>query len=98
MDFIRQEYPRDTISVISHSQGTMIAMAATTLAKRAPDALFILSSPYSLSNKVTDTIALPLGEDSSDNSRHQTLAAIIDKIARHRVNRCLLSDYNSCCA
>jgi pimeloyl-ACP methyl ester carboxylesterase len=96
MDFIRQEYPRDTISVISHSQGTMIAMAATTLAKRAPDALFILSSPYSLSNKVTDTIALPLGEDSSDNSRHQTLAAIIDKIATQS-KPLPVDDYNSLC-
>lgn len=81
VDLIRQEYPHDTVSIISHSQGTMIAMAATALAKKAPDALFILNSPYAMEAKITDSLALPANEVSSDNARSQTLSAIVDKIA-----------------
>ncbi len=62
IDRIRTECPRDTVTVMSHSQGTMIAMAATALCKtRAPDALFVMNSPYALDDKVTD--ALTCGED-----------------------------------
>lgn len=40
IDDIRAHSPRDTVTVMAHSQGTMIAMAATALCKtRAPDAL-----------------------------------------------------------
>ncbi|WP_206602427.1 T6SS effector phospholipase Tle3 domain-containing protein [Chimaeribacter arupi] len=81
LDFIRETYPSDTVSVISHSQGTMIALAATALAKTAPDALFILNSPYAMQTKVSDYFSLPDREILSDNAREQTLAAIIEKIA-----------------
>ncbi|WP_199540469.1 T6SS effector phospholipase Tle3 domain-containing protein [Paraburkholderia kururiensis] len=58
IDRIRVECPRDTVTVMSHSQGTMIAMAATAICKtRAPDALFVMNSPYSLDDKVTDALA-----------------------------------------
>lgn len=57
IDKIRRRYPGDTISVISHSQGTMIAMAAALLCKgRGPDALFLMNSPYALGDKVNDTM------------------------------------------
>lgn len=96
MDSIREEYPHDTVSLISHSQGTMIAMAATTLAKKAPDALYILNSPYAMEAKITDSLALPTEEVSSDNARSQTLSAIVDKIAvQARVLK--PEDYNALC-
>lgn len=96
VDLIREEYPHDTVSIISHSQGTMIAMAATTLAKEAPDALFILNSPYAMEAKTTDSLALPAEEVSSDNARSQTLSAIVDKIASQaRVLK--PEDYNALC-
>jgi pimeloyl-ACP methyl ester carboxylesterase len=54
IDTIRKECPCDTITVISHSQGTMIAMGATLLCKtRAPDALFVINSPYARGSKNT---------------------------------------------
>lgn len=57
IDLIRTECPRDTVTVMSHSQGTMIAMAATALCKtRAPDALFVMNSPYALDDKTTDAL------------------------------------------
>ena len=57
IDLIRRESPHDTISVMSHSQGTMIAMAATLMCKeRAPDALFVMNSPYALDDKRTDSL------------------------------------------
>lgn len=81
LNLIRDTYPRDTVSVISHSQGTMIAMAATAIAEKAPDALFILNSPYAMETKFTDKVTLPDHEVLTDNAREQTLVAIINKIA-----------------
>lgn len=81
IDSIREKYPQDTVSVISHSQGTMIALAATTLSKKAPDSLFILNSPYGMKSKVTDYFSTPSNEIVSDRAREQTLEAIIKKIA-----------------
>ncbi len=81
LDLIRDKYPRDTVSVISHSQGTMIALGAAALAKKAPDALFILNSPYAMETKSTDNFSLPDNEIISDKAREQTLEAIINKIA-----------------
>lgn len=81
LDLIREKYPSDTVSVISHSQGTMIALAATALAKQAPDSLFILNSPYAMSTKTADYFSLPDKELLSDRAREQTLEAIINKVA-----------------
>lgn len=81
LDIIRDRYPRDTVSVISHSQGTMIALAATALADKAPDSLFILNSPYAMETKTSDYFSLPDNEQLSDSAREQTLEAIIRKIA-----------------
>ncbi|MBN3830694.1 DUF3274 domain-containing protein [Burkholderia sp. Ac-20344] len=58
VDRIRNECPRDTVTVMSHSQGTMIALAATALCKtRVPDAVFVMNSPYALDDKITDALA-----------------------------------------
>ncbi|MDC4404583.1 alpha/beta fold hydrolase, partial [Acinetobacter baumannii] len=45
---IRNQHPEDTVTVLSHSQGTMIALAAAAI--EAPDALFVMNSPYALEN------------------------------------------------
>lgn len=82
IDSVREKYPRDTISVISHSQGTMIALAATALAKKAPDTLFILNSPYAMDTKSSDYFSLPDQELLADRARVKTLEAIINKIAK----------------
>ena len=82
LDLIRAKYPRDTVSVISHSQGTMIALGAAALAKKAPDGLFILNSPYAMETKSTDNFSLPDNEILSDKARAQTLEAIINKVAK----------------
>ena len=81
LNLIRNTYPRDTVSIISHSQGTMLAMAASAMADKAPDALFILNSPYAMETKFADKMTLPEQEILSDKAREQTLSAIIDKIA-----------------
>ncbi len=58
IDKIREKYRHDTITVMSHSQGTMIALAATALCKtRAPDALFVMNSPFAFDDKETDFAA-----------------------------------------
>ncbi|WP_456311026.1 T6SS effector phospholipase Tle3 domain-containing protein [Serratia proteamaculans] len=81
LNVVREKYPRDTVSVISHSQGTMIAMAATAMADKAPDSLFILNSPYAMETKKADYFSLPDAEILTDAAREKTLEAIINKIA-----------------
>jgi len=80
VDTIRQQYPHDTITLMSHSQGTMVAMAATLLCKeRAPDALFVMNSPFSLDDKMTD--ALTCGsERPTAEARVNTFRAVANRI------------------
>jgi pimeloyl-ACP methyl ester carboxylesterase len=70
----------DTITIMSHSQGTMVAMAATMLCKtRAPDALIVMNSPFALEDKITD--ALTCGnERPTEEARVKTFIAIARRI------------------
>ncbi|AIR62099.1 membrane protein [Cedecea neteri] len=81
LDLIRDKYPYDTISIISHSQGTMISLAAVALAKKGPDALFILNSPYAMHNSQLNEFSIPQQERISPNGRENTLSSIIEKIS-----------------
>ncbi len=84
IDRIRNECPRDTVSVMSHSQGTMIALAATALCKtRAPDAVFVMNSPYALDDKITD--ALACGADRpTPEARVNTFRNIANRIKQDK--------------
>ncbi|MGS0891687.1 T6SS effector phospholipase Tle3 domain-containing protein [Burkholderia stagnalis] len=84
IDRIRDECPRDTVTVMSHSQGTMIALAATALCKtRAPDAVFVMNSPYALDDKVTD--ALTCGaERPTPEARINTFRNIANRIKQDK--------------
>ncbi|HGF1364685.1 hypothetical protein M8U34_08125 [Enterobacter cloacae] len=57
---IRDKHPEDTVTVLSHSQGTMVALAAAAI--EAPDALFVMNSPYALDNEMTTYISYPMNE------------------------------------
>lgn len=75
---IRDNYPHDTVTVMSHSQGTMVALAAAAI--EAPDALFLMNSPYTLDAKFTDGMAS--GDDhSTAQARQKTLVNIVNKVA-----------------
>lgn len=82
LDIVRDKYPNDTVSVISHSQGTMISLAAATLAKKGPDALFILNSPYAMHNSQLNEFSIPQQERISPDGRESTLSSIIEKISK----------------
>ncbi|RQV05409.1 DUF3274 domain-containing protein [Burkholderia cenocepacia] len=84
IDEIRTECPRDTVTVMSHSQGTMIAMAATALCKtRAPDALFVMNSPFAVDDKATD--ALTCGsERPTAQARVNTFRQIANRIRQDK--------------
>lgn len=82
LNTIRNSYPKDTVTLISHSQGTMIAMAATLLADKAPDALFVMNSPYAMEHKKMDRFSYPFAECISTQARHQTLETIVKKVAQ----------------
>lgn len=84
VDSIRNKYPKDTVTIISHSQGTMVAMAAVALAKNAPDALFVLNSPYALDHNDLNGASLPAEECISPEGRQSTLSAIVDKVASRK--------------
>ncbi|HDR9510278.1 hypothetical protein C5615_28640 [Burkholderia cepacia] len=80
IDRIRDECPRDTVTVMSHSQGTMIALAATALCKtRAPDAVFVMNSPYALDDKITDAVTCG-AERPTPEARINTFRNIANRI------------------
>lgn len=79
---IRDKHPEDTVTVLSHSQGTMIALAAAAI--EAPDALFVMNSPYALDNEATTYISYPLNEIISKEAREATFADIVKKVAENK--------------
>ncbi|MGV3347119.1 hypothetical protein ACGVWS_15840, partial [Enterobacteriaceae bacterium LUAb1] len=79
---IRDKHPEDTVTVLSHSQGTMIALAAAAI--EAPDALFVMNSPYALDNEMTTYISYPMDEIISKEAREATFADIVKKVAENK--------------
>ncbi|WP_458574128.1 T6SS effector phospholipase Tle3 domain-containing protein, partial [Lonsdalea quercina] len=79
---IRDKHPEDTVTVLSHSQGTMIALAAAAI--EAPDALFVMNSPYALDNEAATYISYPLNEIISKEAREATFADIVKKVAENK--------------
>lgn len=79
---IRSKHPEDTVTVLSHSQGTMVALAAAAI--EAPDALFVMNSPYALDNEPTTYISYPMKEIISREAREATFADIVKKVAENK--------------
>lgn len=79
---IRDTHPEDTVTVLSHSQGTMVALAAAAI--EAPDALFVMNSPYALENEATTYISYPMNEIISKEAREATFADIVKKVAGNK--------------
>jgi pimeloyl-ACP methyl ester carboxylesterase len=79
---IRDKHPEDTVTVLSHSQGTMVALAAAAI--EAPDALFVMNSPYALDNEMTTYISYPMDEIISKEAREATFADIVKKVAENK--------------
>ena len=79
---IRRAHPEDTVTVLSHSQGTMVALAAAAI--EAPDALFVMNSPYALDNEPTTYVSYPPDEIITPEAREATFADIVKKVAENR--------------
>lgn len=60
----------------------MIALAAATI--EAPDALFVMNSPYALENEPTTYISYPIKEIISRKARSATFADIVKKVAENK--------------
>jgi pimeloyl-ACP methyl ester carboxylesterase len=78
IDSIYEKYPNDTVAVVSHSQGTMIAALAMLYVKRVPDTLFLCNSPYCFEDKGVDGVAMG-GNAPTARSRVKTFFNILDK-------------------
>lgn len=84
IDKIRNKYSRDTVTIMSHSQGTMVAMAASLLCKtRAPDAVILMNSPYALQDKATDTMTSG-NYRPTNQARVNTLINLIKRIEKDK--------------
>lgn len=84
VDRIRTTYPRDTVTLMSHSQGTMVSMAATLLCKtRAPDSLVVMDSPFALEDKTTDALTCHNLRPTT-KARVNTFKAIAKRIQRDK--------------
>lgn len=84
IDKIRKKNLGDTITLMSHSQGTMIAMAATLLCKeRAPDAVFVMNSPFALEDKPTDALSCG-SERPTAEARVKTFSAVANRIKQDK--------------
>lgn len=80
---IRTRYPHDTINIVGHSQGTLLALLAHAFLKDdgvAPaDGLVMLNSPYSLFEPGTEKLQ-SWGAQQTSEARIATLKGILDFI------------------
>ncbi|MFP3565137.1 hypothetical protein [Paraburkholderia sp. SIMBA_030] len=84
VDDVRREHPDDTVTIMSHSQGTMIALAATALCKeRAPDSVLVMNSPFALDDKITDYLTCGNTRPTT-GARARTFKAIAQRIGKDK--------------
>ena len=83
---LRKNSPSETINIVSHSQGTMIAMLAVLMLQdqkvRGPEALFVCNSPFSLNKPGGLLECGQLGDDYviTQAARFKTLKAVADAV------------------
>lgn len=78
---IRDNYPDDTITIVYHSQGTIISMAASLIS--APDTLFVMNSPYRLTSIVVDSLSNEDEDYITTAARENTFSSVVDAIAKN---------------
>ena len=78
IDSIYEKYPNDTVAVVSHSQGTMVAALAMLYVKQVPDTLFLCNSPYCFQDKGVDGVAMG-GKAPTERSRVRTFFNILER-------------------
>ena len=104
---LRKNSPQETINIVSHSQGTMIAMLAVLMLKeknvRGPEALFVCNSPFSLNKPggVLETGQLGNSYVINQEARFKTLKAVADAVkasgaAAQATTDAELDDYRLC--
>jgi pimeloyl-ACP methyl ester carboxylesterase len=81
IDSIYEKYPNDTVAVVSHSQGTMIALLAMLYVKRVPDTLFVCNSPYQMEDIMLDDIAMG-GQAPTSRSHVKTFFNVLDRFQK----------------
>lgn len=77
---VRGKYEADTITLIGHSQGTQIVLAALALleANNQPDAVMLMNGPYALESKVTDSLAQG-NRAPTEKARKKTFENIVQR-------------------
>lgn len=84
IDRIRNANPHDTVTIMSHSQGTMVAMAATLMCKtRAPDSLVVMDSPFALKDKPSDALTCH-NQRPTTQARVNTFKAVANRIQKDK--------------
>ncbi|MBR7916565.1 DUF3274 domain-containing protein [Burkholderia vietnamiensis] len=85
IDTIYDKYPNDTIAVVSHSQGTMIASLAMFYVNKVPDTLFLCNSPYRLNEAAMDDFQL--GEKApTTKARVKTFFNMLDRFRQSQAD------------
>jgi len=83
IDSIYHQYPHDTVSVVSHSQGTMVALLAMLMVDKVPDALFLCNSPYCFEDKFLDGFAYS-SKSPTSGSRVRTFYKVLDRFKQSK--------------
>ncbi|QNK72401.1 DUF3274 domain-containing protein [Variovorax sp. PAMC28562] len=87
---IRQGHPREPINIVSHSQGTMIALLSLFYMKemgiRGPDTVILNSTPYRFDNLLTDWLSAAGGfsDMQTDEARVKTFQAAAEYLKASR--------------
>ncbi|CAL95558.1 DUF3274 domain-containing protein [Azoarcus olearius] len=82
IDTIRLADPDDTVTVIGHSQGCLVALLAQAWASRAADCLVLNHPPYGLHEPFLDYMAQSGSEQQTTRARVETLVRLVDKVCR----------------
>ncbi|WP_175951958.1 DUF3274 domain-containing protein [Burkholderia sp. BCC0405] len=85
IDTIYDKHPNDTIAVVSHSQGTMIASLAMFYVKKVPDTLFLCNSPYRLNETAMDDVQMG-SKAPTTKARVKTFFNMLDRFQQSQAD------------
>lgn len=80
VDTIRQIDPDETVTLIGHSQGCLISLAAQAWLKRPADCLILQHPPYGLHEPCVDRLAQSGTEQQTTRARVETLVNLVQKV------------------
>ncbi|QDF95354.1 hypothetical protein CJ010_01700 [Azoarcus sp. DD4] len=94
VETIRQVDPDETVTLIGHSQGCLISLAAQAWLTRPADCLILQHPPYGLHEPLVDQFTQSGSEQQTTRARVETLVNLVQKVCAEPHPSPVLAEWN----